>query len=41
MPGDKLGGIRLIILKGKLCFMINDDNGAAAIRYGLGFGESD
>jgi hypothetical protein len=43
IAGDTLGrimrdGLLEVILKGKLRFMITDDNGAAAIRYGLGFG---
>jgi hypothetical protein len=44
ITGDTLGRIIRdelleVILKGKLRFMITDDNGAAAIRYGLGFGD--
>ena len=44
IAGDTLGriirdGLLEVILKGKLRFRITDDNGAAAIRYGLGFGD--
>jgi hypothetical protein len=44
IAGDTLGriirdGLLEVILKGKFRFRITDDNGAAAIRYGLGFGD--
>jgi hypothetical protein len=44
IAGDTLGriirdGLLEVILKGKLRFRITDDNGTAAIRYGLGFGD--
>ena len=44
IAGDTLGriirdGLLEVILKGKLRFRITDDNGAAAIGYGLGFGD--
>ena len=44
IAGETLGriirdGLIEVILKGKLRFRITDDNGAAAIRYGLGFGD--
>ena len=45
IAGDTLGriirdGLLEVILKGKLRFRITDDNGASAIRYGLGFGDA-
>ena len=44
IAGDTLGriicnGLLEVILKGKLYFTITDDEGAAAIQYGLGFGD--
>ncbi|KAJ3317586.1 hypothetical protein HDV06_001377 [Boothiomyces sp. JEL0866] len=44
ISGDTLGrvireGLLEVILKGRLRFRVTDDDGAAAIRYGLGFGE--
>ena len=43
ISGDTLSriirnGLLEVILKGRLCFRVTDDDGAAAIRYGLGFG---
>ena len=44
ISGDTLSrvireGLLEVILKGRYCFRVSDDNGAAAIRYGLGFGD--